>query len=85
MSEVTGSYIDQVVVYVPLLNEGTDVVRPVTSVRLGPDVYQLHVPDEYDPDLEEWEYPPGSTVQCVEESREGKTILVARRRLDNVP
>jgi hypothetical protein len=61
-----------------LLNEGTDVLRPVKGSFVGPDVVALEVPADYDPDVEEWEFPPGSEVRCVAEFRGGVQILVAR-------
>ena len=72
---------DTIEFYVPLLNEGTDVLRPATGVFVGPDVVRVDAPADYDPDLEEWEFPPGSEVRCVAEFREGRQILVARSRV----
>jgi hypothetical protein len=67
--------------YVPLLNEGTDVLRPATGRFVGPDIIRVDAPVDYDPDLEEWEFPPGCEVRCVAELREGQQILVARSRV----
>lgn len=72
---------DPIQLYVPLLNEGTDVLRPATGVFVGSDAIRLEAPDDYDPDLEQWEFPPGAEVRCVAESRGGKQILVARSRV----
>jgi hypothetical protein len=82
MSEAMDSGTDQVRVYVPLLNEGTDVVRPVMAEALGLDDYRFGTPDSYDPAVEEWKYPPGSVVRCLREIRNGTEVLVARQRLD---
>jgi hypothetical protein len=80
MSEEMASYTDAVDMYVPLLNEGTDVVRPTKGVPLGGTRYKvLPIPD-YSADLEEWEFPPGSIVECRIERRKGKQVLVARNR-----
>jgi hypothetical protein len=49
------------IIYVRLLNEGAEVFRPVLSQELKPMVFVLGA-DEYDPDDEEWEYPPGTLV-----------------------
>ena len=67
--------------YIPLLNEGTDVLRPATGTFVGPDVVRVEAPADYDPDIEEWEFPPGSEVRCVAEFRGGDQILVARSRV----
>ena len=71
---------DQVVLYVALLNEGTNVLRPTTGLFVAPDVIRVEANGDYDPEVEEWEFPPGSEVQCIAEFRDGKQILVARSR-----
>jgi hypothetical protein len=66
-------------VYVRLLDEGTGVWRPVPTWKVGPQSYIVLRPDEYDPDVERWEFPPGSVVEC--ESRqvsEGPTLVAVR-------
>ena len=72
---------DTTLLYVPLLNEGTDVLRPTTGIFVTPDVIRVLAPDDYDPELEEWEFPPGSEVRCVAEFRGGVQILVARSQV----
>jgi hypothetical protein len=72
---------DSVHLYIPLLNEGTDVLRPTTGVFVGPDVIRVEASADYDPDIEEWEFPPGSEVRCIAEFRGGRQILVARSRV----
>ena len=67
-------------VYVPLLNEGTSVVRPTQGVKLAESVYRILPTSDYDPDDEQWEFPPGSVVECVIETRNGQEILVATKR-----
>jgi hypothetical protein len=81
MSEETAFSTSEIVFYVPLLNEGTDVLRPTTGLLLQPDVVRVIATPDYDPRLEEWEFPPGSTVRCVKELREGREVLVARHRI----
>jgi hypothetical protein len=48
-------------IYMPLVNEGTDVWRPVEAAHVGPDSYLVEgdVPDD-----EEWMFAPGSIVRC---------------------
>ena len=72
---------DTTLLYVPLLNEGTDVLRPTSGVFVAPDVVRLQAPDDYDPEVEEWEFPPGTEVRCVAEFRGGVQILVARSQV----
>jgi hypothetical protein len=50
-------------VYVRLLNEGTEVWRPVPSERIADGLYRLSGTRTDD---EEWEFEPGSIVRCVE-------------------
>ena len=67
--------------YVPLLNEGTDVLRPTKGLPLAADIIQILPTKGYDPTIEEWEFPPGSKVKCVSELRGGQKLLVARHRI----
>jgi hypothetical protein len=69
-------------VYVRLLNEGTDVLRPTTGLLLAPDVVQISAIADYDPTIEEWEFPPGCKVRCASEIRGGNRMLVARERVE---
>jgi hypothetical protein len=63
-------------IYVALLNEGTDVWRPVEAIPVKGG-YQLIAADGYDINLEEWEYPPGSNVRCEMRELSGGPTLVA--------
>jgi hypothetical protein len=69
--------LDRTTVYVRLLNEGTDVWRPVAATRIGSG-YLLNGPQ---PDDEEWEFKPGESVICDLRRFEGKPdeFLVATR------
>jgi|HubBroStandDraft_5_1064220.scaffolds.fasta_scaffold02081_6 hypothetical protein len=49
-------------IYVRLLDEGTDVVRPVPARLFGEDVYELLPTPNYNPEDETWEFLPGSKV-----------------------
>jgi hypothetical protein len=68
-------------VFIPLLNEGTDVLRPTQGLVLGPNEVQVLATPNYDAAVEEWEFPPGSGVRCVTETRDGRQLLVARLRI----
>ncbi len=81
MSAETASSTDTVEIYVPLLNEGTDVLRPTKGLLIGRDTVQVVATADYDPAVEEWEFPPGSRVRCDSEFRDGRTLLVARHRV----
>ena len=79
--EETVSSTNRIVLYIPLLHEGTDVLRPTTGVVFGPDVVEVLATADYDPAIEKWEFPPGSKVRCVPEVRAGREVMVARHRV----
>ena len=79
MSAEMASSTETVEIFVPLLNEGVDVMRPTTAERTGRDAYRVLPTPDYDPESEEWQFPPGSTVKCVSEIYEGRRLLVARQ------
>ena len=64
-------------VYVRLLGEGTTVYRPVRAMRVSDFVFHLQGVDIYDPEDEEWEFPPDSIVVVEERVLEGERVLVA--------
>jgi hypothetical protein len=80
MSEETASSIDVLTIYIPLLNEGTVVFRPTSAVRMGTNTYKVLPSPDYDPNLEEWAFPPGSIVEGSLETKGGKAVLVARAK-----
>jgi hypothetical protein len=49
-------------VYIRLLNEGTEVWRPVPALRIADGLYRLSGTRT---DEEEWEFEPGAIVRCV--------------------
>jgi hypothetical protein len=55
----------EAVVYVRLLDEGTDVWRPARATALSDGTFRLLEPDGYDPNAEKWEFPPLTKVRCV--------------------
>src|SRR4051794_6739869 len=44
-------------IYIPLLNEGTDVIRPARGVRIGEGVFEVLRCSDYNPDLETLDVP----------------------------
>jgi hypothetical protein len=68
----------ETVVYVRLLNEGTDVWRPTRATPLPDGTYRIRRPDDYDPDNETWEFPPLTRVRCTAKRfADGDEALVA--------
>jgi len=68
----------ETVVYVRLLDEGTDVWRPVPARALPDGTFELAEPEGYDPQVERWEFAPHARVKCVAKSfSDGEKGLVA--------
>ena len=63
------------VIYVPLLEEGVDVWRPVDAREEGPGVYRI-ISTKSDPD-EVWQFAEGSVVRCEERIADGAQCLFA--------
>ena len=68
----------ETVVYVRLLDEGTNVWRPVPAVPQADGSFRLDEPDDYDPQTESWEFPPHTKVTCARRRfADGEEPLVA--------
>jgi hypothetical protein len=83
MSVETGSSNKTVEIRIPLLNEGTDVLRPTQGRVLSADEVEVLPTPDYDPAIEEWEFLPGSRVRCEKEVRGGRELMVAREQSDS--
>jgi hypothetical protein len=70
-------------IFIPLLNEGTRVLRPTLAVQIDEKSFRVLPTKDYDPENEEWAFPPGSVVECASESRNGQEILVALRKTES--
>lgn len=68
-------------IYTRLLNEGTDVYRPVPSLIIEDNVHKITGDHIFDPDDEEWEYPPGTIVFVEKKEIGGEELLVAVKRI----
>jgi len=69
---------DTKMIYIPLLEEGLEVIRPTQAVVLPQDKFLILPTPDYDNTDESWEFEPGSVVRCVLELHDGEDILVAR-------
>ena len=83
MSAATGSSTDSMVVYVQLLGEGTVVYRPASAEPLGANVVRLLKPESYDPEDEDWEFKPGTTVRVEPRSLSEGDVLAAVSRVED--
>lgn len=64
-----------VTIYMPLLNEGVDVWRPVKATQMSQDTYRV---DGEMPFSEDWAFAPGSLVRCeLKTFGSGETGLTA--------
>jgi hypothetical protein len=68
---------ERTTVYVKLLDEGIDAWRPVLAEDLGQRRYRLLPTDDYDPDDETWEFPPGTVAICEPRQLSDGVYLVA--------
>jgi hypothetical protein len=76
-----GCRIEPVVLYVPLLDEGTSVFRPTTGEALGDRRYRVLPVPGYSEELKRWEFVPGSIVECYLENHSDGNVLVARKQV----
>ena len=63
-------------IYIPLLNEGTPVIRPTNGEQIEQDVFRV-LPAAHS-ETEEWQFPPGTLVRCAKEVWSGRERLVAK-------
>jgi len=64
------------VIHVYLLNEGTDVWRPVDAVPMGDGIYRIPRNAQI-PEDEDWQFLPGTTVRCTLKKLSGGERLTA--------
>jgi hypothetical protein len=63
-------------IYVALLDEGTDVWRPVDAEELRDGLFRI-MSENSRPHDERWEFPPGSIVRCERRHLSEGPVLVA--------
>jgi hypothetical protein len=54
---------DSIQIYVSLLDEGTDVWRPVEAVHVRDDMYRI-ISSNLNPKDERWQFVSGDVVRC---------------------
>lgn len=64
-------------IYVYLLNEGTDVWRPVSAIPNPDGTYTILENDYHGPETEDWEFLPGTRVICKYREFPKARVLVA--------
>jgi hypothetical protein len=77
MSGAMDSDTRKVVIYVRLLDEGTDVSRPTSALDLGAGLFKVLPTADYNPEDETWEFPPGSIVKAEKRNNDAGEYLLA--------
>ena len=69
---------NEMTIYIPLLNEGINVWRPVQAKEIGSNVFEIvSVNDDTD---EEWQFNHGERVKCTyQELSEGKRLVATEK------
>jgi hypothetical protein len=74
----------EVKIYVALLDEGTDVWRPVQAISVGRNVYRI-ISENQNPELECWQFQTGDMVRCKVKKFSGRSIgLVAVEKVTSL-
>lgn len=69
-------------IFMPLLNEGTTVSRPIVAIEMGNNIYNIVGteqglgPEDLD---EEWLFPIGSCVTCITVQGSAGAMLIAHK------
>ncbi len=74
----------QITIYVYLLEEGTDVWRPVQAVPVENDTYRI-VSLNLDSEDERWQFTTGDVVRCIRKTlhdTKAKKCLVAVEKIN---
>lgn len=72
-----------ITVYVDLADEGTPTMRPTKAEVLGDNRYRLLPIERYDPEVETWEFLPGSVVACERvRTDDGEWVLLAVKQVE---
>jgi hypothetical protein len=72
-----GDSIARTIVYVRLLDEGTEVSRPTEAIDLGNGLLKLLPTPNYNPEDEKWEFPPNSVVRVEKRAAPSGEHLLA--------
>ena len=68
-------------IYVLLLNEESEVWRPVEALKLGKNFCQIISPNP-EPDVEKWQFNKGDKVLCSQKTfSDGKSGVIAIKKV----
>ncbi len=65
-------------VHVYLTEEGC--YRPTQARHIAGDTFELLPTDDYDPEIETWEFAPGSIVKCAVTSGQDGVVILAKEQ-----
>ena len=72
----------RVTIYMPMLDEGTVVYRPVSAETTAGLIFRILPPENGKPAGEKWQFAPGTFVKCERQILNGGAALVAREQVD---
>ncbi|MGB8490346.1 MAG: hypothetical protein WCE64_04760 [Bacteroidales bacterium] len=67
------------IIYIKLLEEGTDVYRPVKALKVEEGKFKIL---DTQPEDELWEFEAGELVLCDYKKLEGEMLLVAMKKVN---
>jgi len=67
------------IIYIRLLDEGTDVFRPTEAELMENGLFKLQPTSNYDPEDECWEFLPGTVVKGEQRKLGGEEVLIAAK------
>jgi len=70
---------EEITIFIRLLNEGTEVLRPTRALDLGGGLFKVLATSDYDATDEEWEFPPNSVVRAQRRSGASGEFFLAVR------
>ena len=67
-------------IYIYLPDEVVDTWRPTQAIDLGNGLFRILATEDYDPEDEIWEFPPGSVAKGEEkELYEGRFLVAVKK------
>ncbi|HEX8992753.1 MAG TPA: hypothetical protein VF784_13825 [Anaerolineales bacterium] len=72
----------RVTIFMPTLDKGTVVYRPVAAETSAGFVFRILPPEDGIPEGEKWRFAPGTFVKCERQILGGNAALVAREQVE---
>ena len=72
----------RVTIYMPMLDEGTVVYRPVQAETSAGVIFRILPVEDGKPEREKWRFAPGTFVRCARQVLGGQAALVATEQVD---